>query len=179
MRSVQLELKLDAEQSEKARVLAKELRERWDEEKKKTANLPRMEHALKDLALADAQYDEGMKALEAFLKPEQINRFDQILFQRRGARAMLEPRMAEALKLTSDQKQQINRIAFLGRNELSKIYEPPAQNGDSIDLDAKVLANLKEFRLKAEEQLDPDQKKVWDQAAGPYFERAVGDWVVP
>ena len=63
MASVRQELKLQPEQAEKARVLARDSRERWEVEMKKLEGLPRKDLLLKISALADVQYEEGMKAL--------------------------------------------------------------------------------------------------------------------
>ena len=128
-------------------------------------------------ARADAQYEEGMKALGAFLKPEQVDRFDQIMFQSRGAQAMMEPRMVEALKLSADQNAQVRRLVIESLNEQNRRVS--ANRTDPIAREIAVLGNRKEFRLRAEELLDADQKKIWDRISGPHFEKAIGDTVTP
>ena len=43
----------------------------------------------------------------------------------------------------------------------------------------KHLVNAREFRLRAEELLDVDQKKIWDRLSGPPFAIVVGEPVTP
>jgi hypothetical protein len=177
MPSVQQELKLQPEQVDKARGIARDLHDRYEEARKSFEGLPRQETSQKLVALADAQYEEGMKALGAFLKMEQVDRFDQIWFQKRGARAMLEPRVVEALKLTDGQRKQINRVVVQSLNQQNVLVRD--NRNDPIAQETKVLANVKEFKLRAVELLDADQKKIWEQISGPPFEKAIGDVVTP
>ena len=117
----QQELKLQPDQVEKARGLARDLHQRWETESKKWEGLPRGEQNLRKSELAEAQYEEGMKALGPSSSRSRSSVSIRSYFQSRGTQAMMEPRTIEALKLTSAQRIKATRIHNEGINAQNQI----------------------------------------------------------
>jgi Spy/CpxP family protein refolding chaperone len=111
-KSVQDELKLSEEQTKKLTTLQEKQREGRasfkgfkdlsDEEKK-----AKIQEFAKQ---AQERAKEADKAIAEILKPEQLKRFKQISLQQRGAGAISDPEVAEALKLTDEQKGKVKDI---------------------------------------------------------------------
>ena len=53
---------------------------------------------------------EGMKKLEAFLKPEQLKRFKQIELQAQGIAAFSDPEVVKSLKITGEQTEKVKTL---------------------------------------------------------------------
>jgi hypothetical protein len=175
MPSIQEELKLTPDQAARARAIARKLREEWTRKEKEMAGLPHNELARKSIELAAIQYAEGMNALLDFLKPEQVDRYDQILFQRRGVWAMLEPDVARALELTEDQKRLIAETAREARDRFSLTMRLNQGNTNAIrELDLEIR---RESLGRAVENLTVDQKKTWETIMGRPFAPKVGERV--
>ena len=118
--------------------------------------------------MAEAHYEEGMKALGKFLKPEQLDRFDQILFQQRGAAAILEPASVKLLKLTQAQGKEIGGLLDAARKRQKKVYD--AAKGDMKEAAPKLAAIGQQANTKAVDVLTPAQKKAWEKLTGEPFE---------
>jgi hypothetical protein len=175
MPSVQEELKLTPDQAARARAIARNLREEWTRKEKEMAGLPLNELARNSSELAANQYAEGMNALLDFLKPEQVDRYDQILFQRRKVGAMLEPDVAKALGLTEDQKRRIAEIAREGRDRFALTMRLNQGNTNAIrELELEIT---RESLGRAVENLTADQKKTWETLMGRPFAPKVDERV--
>lgn len=101
-KSVQDELKLTEEQVKKVTALQEKQRESFK--------------GFKDLSKEEAKAKfeerakETKKSVDEILKPEQVKRLKQISIQQSGSRAFSDPEVAEALKLSDEQKEKIKGI---------------------------------------------------------------------
>jgi hypothetical protein len=101
-KSVQDELKLSDEQVKKAKELSDKQRESFGG----LRNLGQEERRTKMQEQAKATD----KAVTELLKPEQLKRVKQISLQQQGGRALSNPEVATALKLTDEQKDKLKTI---------------------------------------------------------------------
>jgi Spy/CpxP family protein refolding chaperone len=107
--SVQKELKLTDEQNKKIKELTDKQRESFQ--------------GLRDLSQEDrrAKMQETAKAndkaIGAILKPEQLKRAKQIALQQQGAGALRNEAVAQALKISEEQKDKIREIQAKSREE--------------------------------------------------------------
>ncbi len=165
---VQQELKLDDAQKKKAEAFAKKMAGRFQADKGKLDGLDRNETMKRIPPLAKQHYEEGMKGLSAILTPQQLDRYDQILFQQRGANAMLEPEIAKALQLTNEQAKQVAAVlADVGNQQKSAIG---AEQGNVKAAAGKLQSIAKDGTAKAVAVLKPEQQKTWNRIHGKAFE---------
>jgi Spy/CpxP family protein refolding chaperone len=124
------------------------------------------------------QAEERMKVarekLEQILLPEQMERLKQIGIQVQGTRALEDPQVAEALGLTEDQKQQLEKIREEIRAEFQRRFEEAQAQGqgqgppqfDPAQFEAQRKAN--DERLLA--VLTDEQKAKFEELKGEKFE---------
>ena len=110
MPAIQRELQLDDRQVARAREVASRMNARFQQDIGKLQGLNQDEKMKRVLSLAGPHYEEGMRQLRAFLKPAQLERYDQILFQQRGPMAMLEPKIAQTLQITNEQAEKVAKL---------------------------------------------------------------------
>ena len=171
--AVEKELKLDPTQVEKAKALSDEMKGKFEEAMGSLKTLPPRDQLKKLPSLAQAHYEEGMKALAGFLKPEQLDRFDQLLFQQRGAAAMLEPASVQALKLTEAQAKQVGSLIDAAKNRQRQVLQAAQQ--DEASSVPKLESIAREANTKALVVLSPEQKKAWRELTGePFNPKAEG-----
>lgn len=168
MPAVQQDLQLDEGQIAKAKQVAGRMNTRFEQDMGKLKGLNEQEKAKRAAALAGPHYEEGMRELRTFLKPPQVERFDQILFQLRGTMAMLEPKIAETMQITNAQAQQVAAIVAQGMTEQRAAAKAKDQ--------AKLKAIDAEANAKAVGLLSPEQKRTWDRLTGePFVPAGSGD----
>ena len=175
--AIQGELKLDDAQKKKADAFAKKMASRFQTDKGKLDGLDRDAMMKRIPLLAKQHYEEGMKGLGAVLTPQQVDRFDQILFQQRGANAMLEPEIAKTLQLTNEQAKQVASVlADIGNRQKEAVK---AEQGNAQAAGPKLQAIAKEGTAKAVAVLKPEQRKTWDRITGRAFEPAAAAEAAP
>jgi Spy/CpxP family protein refolding chaperone len=158
-KSVQEELKLSEEQIKKVT----QLNEKQRESRGGFRDLSREEREKK---MAE-QAKETNKALADILKPEQLKRVKQIGWQQRGIGAIGSPEVAEALKLTSEQKDKIKSIledASKARRELFT-----NRGGDREEARKKGEEIRKNTNEKLTGVLTAEQKTKWKEMLGEPF----------
>lgn len=96
----------------------------------------------------DAVAQQGNEEIVKLLAPEQAARFNQLKLQRQGAMALLRPEVVEALSLTADQQ---NKLQKLRENA----FGPPWAASEILADAVKVL--------------DDEQKTKWATLAGKEF----------
>jgi hypothetical protein len=149
-KSVLEDLKLSDEQKEKLAELLRKQQDGLQELRK----LNRDERARKAEELNKA-HDQAATEL---LKPEQLQRLKQILLQQRGPRALADPEVAQALRLTNEQSQQVTAIL----KETSQIQA----TGNLAD----ILNKLQELQTeKLMGVLTDEQKARWKELQGEPF----------
>ncbi len=171
--AVRKELNLSEAQAKQADAVAAKMARRFQTDMAKLKGLSTEEQMKRLPTVAGPHYDEGMKALRGFLKPEQLDRFDQILFQQRGAVAMLEPEIAKVLRLTNDQARKVAELVADARNQQSEAAKTAKAEPKAVA--PKMQAIAKDLNSKAVALLSDDQKKAWDRLTGLPFDPKVHD----
>ena len=167
-KSVQQELKLDADQITKASKWAEEQRARFTEASQKYADLSEDERRTKMQELRRTANEESHKAVTAMLKPEQTKRFKQIVFQARGIDNLTDPEVAKALKVTDEQAEKVKALMDDQRGQTREAMQ--ASNGDRQAAAEKFVAIRKETNAKAMALMSADQKMMYKEMAGEPFE---------
>jgi hypothetical protein len=160
-KSVQDELKLSEEQVKKAKELSDKQREAFG--------------GLRDLSQEERrtkiqeQAKATDKAVAEVLKPEQMKRVKQISLQQQGARALSNPEVATALKLTDEQKDKVKSIQEEARTALGQ----RGQRGQRGRPSEEELKKLQEARKATNEKLmnvlTDEQKTKWKELSGEPF----------
>jgi hypothetical protein len=110
---------------------------------------------------------EGDKAIADILTKDQANRLAEIRLQRRGALAIADPGIAQKLRLSDDQK-----------NQVKEIMEAAAKQRDKIVKDAggvrrayfpKIQEYMKTVGDNLMKMLTDDQKAKWKAMTGKPF----------
>ncbi|MBY0525454.1 MAG: serine/threonine protein kinase [Gemmataceae bacterium] len=152
-KSVQEDLKLSEEQVKKITPLAESRRDFFRDYRHRSPEEWRKK--LDELS-------SHARTLEAILNPEQGRRLAQIAIQQQGTRAFMETDVADALQLTSDQRQKI-RIIHDELFGVSTRYGPPGGGWKKPDDSAKIA---KEQILNV---LTAEQKAKWKELTGEPF----------
>jgi hypothetical protein len=157
-KSVQEDLKMTDDQAAKV----KELQDKGQASFAKDLQGLSQAERLKKLAERNKANEQ---ALAGILKADQLKRLKQILLQVRGNQALQEPEVAEALKLTDDQKQKIKAIQAAAFREM----RPLARDAD----DPETMKKLAEIRKATQEKvvgvLTDSQKATWKEMTGEPF----------
>jgi hypothetical protein len=142
-------------------------------------DLPEAEREKKTKEMTDAQAKVNEKyqaKLTELLKPEQSKRLKQITVQAAGTMALRNEDVAKSLKLSDDQKKEIDKITDESAQNMRRGFGQGGQEGGDVDFqarmeqmrkaneerDAKLLAVLSEEQRK---QLDELKGKPFDVAA--------------
>jgi Spy/CpxP family protein refolding chaperone len=167
-KSVQQELKLDAEQVEKATKLSDEQRTKMREAREKLQDLSQEERQTKMRETMMAANEESHKAIASMLKPEQEKRFHQISLQQRGVNAFSDAKVQGQIKITDEQK---TKLADIAKELGDKRREVMQENqGDFAAAREKLAPINKEAHEKAAALLSDDQKAIWKEMLGAPFE---------
>lgn len=178
--SVQQELRLQPEQTQKAHQLAESYRQQIQG----LGQLPREDAVKKALELQQT----AERQLQELLTPGQLQRLKQIALQQIGPMALTRPDVAQTVGLTAEQKQQIRTL----QEQFAKTAVQTAQNLQSLRSGGRpklrelkstlgaVQANLSYIETAKRETdarilalLTPEQKQKWEQAKGAPFQGAL------
>jgi Spy/CpxP family protein refolding chaperone len=152
--SVQKELKLSDEQIKKIKDLS-------DKQREAMQGVARDERRAKMQELAKA----NNKAIGEILKPEQMKRAKQLALQQQGTRALSNPEVAKALKLTDDQQEKIKDIQAKAREAAGT-----GQRGDRSEEATKKRAEARKATTeKVMGVLTPEQKTTLKDLQGEPF----------
>ncbi|QDV37086.1 hypothetical protein [Tautonia plasticadhaerens] len=112
--------------------------------------------------------------LEAVLKPEQLDRLVQIELQQQGVQAFSEPAVVETLKLTDDQKAEIDGLLETYRTEVREAFEA-ARGSEDRGAVMRELVELRQSSMDAAMAvLTDDQKASWEELTGEPFQMGPG-----
>jgi hypothetical protein len=165
---VQKELKLDDQQIEKAKELAAKAREDMQGVRDKLQGLEGDELRTKRAEIMKEMNDSAIKAVGAFLKPEQIARLKQVSYHTRGAGAFSDPEVATKLNLTDTQKTDIQAINTESQSQMREIFQSAQDDREGA---MKKMAELRKETLeKASAKLNDEQQKTWKEMLGAPFE---------
>jgi hypothetical protein len=166
--SVQKELKLDDQQTEKAKELAQKIGEESREKFQGLQDLSQEERREKMTAIGREMSEKALKSAGEFLKPEQITRLKQINYHQQGAAAFNDPDVAKKLNLTDTQKSEIQTLVDESRSQIRGIFQSA---GDDREAAMKKVAELRtETLTKATSKLNDEQQKSWKELIGAPFE---------
>jgi len=166
--SVQQELKLEADQIEKAKGVADKAREKFMASRESLQSLEPEERTKKMGELTKEVNEETHKSVKEFLKPEQVKRLYQITHQVQGASAFTDEHVQKHLKLTDAQKSEIEGIARDSQQQMRTIFQE--SQGDREGAMAKITELRKETLTKIEGKLTDEQKASYKEMLGTPFE---------
>src|SRR5262249_28377356 len=130
------------------------------------------ESVKKELDVSDEQMgklpDAVLKALSGILNEKQLKRLKQIELQQRGASAMQEANVVDALKLTEEQQGDIKTILADSKKEMAELLKGGG-GGDFKGAQEKMENFRKETAEKVQGVLSADQKKAWKEMVGEPF----------
>ena len=166
--SVQKELKFTEEQTSKAQTAMTEIREAHQDEMTalRSPDVDQAERMTKMTALNKTMTTEAIKALS--LTETQVKRYTQISLQTRRAQAFTDPEVASKLKITDDQKKQIQELVQDSGAKSREIFQ--ANQDDRAEAMKQVQALQKETGSKVMALMTADQKKAWKEMTGEPFE---------
>jgi Spy/CpxP family protein refolding chaperone len=162
---VQKELRLTDDQTTKCKAVYAKIQAKYQEtfEKLRAQKQPQQ-----ILDLTKSVNQETLKAFAAVLTPAQLKRLQQIDLQQRGALAFQEPEIAKVLKLTDDQVDLIKTINADAAKEMRDSFVNPQAKLEEV---GKKIGELrKETMERVNALLTEEQRKTWQEMAGPAFE---------
>jgi hypothetical protein len=171
--AVQAELKLAEDQVEKVQAYAQESMEEMRSAFQELQDLEGEARREKMTALRAEMAEKTQKALAKMMKPEQIKRFEQIELQVRGLQAFMDPKVAEALKPTDEQKEKMRAIAEESQSAMREAFQD-AQGGDRQAAMEKIGEIRSESMKKALALMTDEQKKTWEEMTGKPFQLQLG-----
>jgi hypothetical protein len=160
-KSVQDELKMSDEQIKKATEQVEKQRESFA--------------GLRDLSREErqAKMQENAKAnaavLADILKEDQLKRFKQISLQQRGGQALADPEIAQALGLSTEQKDRIQAIQEASQNEMRELFQAGAADGDRQEMQKKTETLRAAVNDKSTAVLSAEQQTKWKELNGEPF----------
>ena len=167
MPAIQQELGMSESQVERSGAVAQRMNARFQQDMSKLEGLNDDQKMKRVMTLAEPHYQEGMKELRGFLKPDQLDRFDQILFQQRGPMAILEPKIVETLQVTNAQAQQVAQLVAQANTEQNQAEQAAGKGSKAAAI--KVEAIAADANEKVYDILSPEQKRKWSRIVGRPF----------
>jgi hypothetical protein len=161
-KSVQTELKLSKDQ-------IKQAREAIEKRQEATRGLLGMtaEEGSKKMKEVD---EEARRAIPKILNPAQVKRLQEITLQLQGPNALADAEVAKELKLTADQKKQIQDILKVRSQELREV--PQGVRGRAAR-QMRLAGINKEANEKIRKLLTQEQMKAWQKMIGEPFKGVI------
>lgn len=183
--AVQKEIETTDGQVEKINTLSEELRPRREEGAERP-NFREMEEEERNEYFAKMRKEfeerakEGDVKLGKILLPHQMKRLKQIRVQQMGNRALVDPEVAAALKITAAQKTKMEKLATEAQEKIRALFTRDREEGerpsreDMMARMTEMREKMTEMRDKAEKEvmavLSADQKKKFEELKGEPFE---------
>ena len=167
MPAIQQDLGLTESQVARSKDVARRMNARFQHDMGKLNGLNDDEKMKRVVTLAEPHYREGMTELRGFLKPAQIDRFDQILFQQRGPMALLEPKIVETVQVTNEQAQKVAKLVAQAESEQNQAVKTGGKESKAIAI--KVESIAADANQKVYEILSPEQQRKWSKIVGKPF----------
>jgi hypothetical protein len=119
--------------------------------------------------------------VDKILDAKQLTRMKELSLQQRGAAALEDDEVVEALKLTDEQKKKLNAIREELADKQQEIIKAltAGGGGDGGQIREKVQALQKELTEKALAVLTPEQTKAFDKLKGAKFDLPRGRGGLP
>jgi Spy/CpxP family protein refolding chaperone len=119
-------------------------------------------------AMAERQAEQT-KLVNSILNPDQQKRFKEISLQQQGLQALATPAVADELKLTADQKTQIQTVLQQRNETMRGLFQQGGNGGDFAAVRDKMTAMNKDTDTKLAALLTDDQKSQWKAMLGTPF----------
>jgi Spy/CpxP family protein refolding chaperone len=166
--SVQKELKLDKDQVTKVNEAIEKVSQQHQGEFAKLRELSSPEERrTKGQELGQAASADALKSVSDILNKDQLARLKQIELQQSFAEAFTRTDVADALKLTDEQKTKIKTIIEDARKEAQEARQGGGGFGQGGF--QRMLEMRKQTADKAVAVLTDDQKKTWKEMTGEPF----------
>lgn len=108
--------------------------------------------------------------LEEILLPEQLERLEQLEVRQMRTAALMNARVVAALKLTTEQQEDLKKKSEAAREELMSKMRELFRGGGGEGMREKMEAATKETEEKLLSVLTSDQKKEFEELKGEDFE---------
>jgi hypothetical protein len=182
--SVQKELKMDKDQTDKVAEATKKVQDKHADEFAKLRELPQEERRSKSAELNRTVSAETLTAVSEVLKPEQVTRLKEIELQQAGVAVFTRPDVEKTLALNDEQKGKLKVISDESATKTRELFgaggrgpgaggaRPPRGQGGTRGAgpnQEKITALRKEMSEKALAVLNDDQKKTWKTMTGAAF----------
>ena len=170
-KTVQADIKATDEQVTKLKDWAKDYQAKQFSSFKDFKDLSKEERAEKMTAASE----KAWKEIGEILKPEQVKRLKQIDLQVSGIRAYSNKEVAEALKITDEQKEKIRDAGMAMGKEMADLREeygikgfggPKLDADKQKEYDKKLAAINKDLTTKVTGLLTDEQKAKWKELTG-------------
>jgi hypothetical protein len=165
---VQDELNLDRAQKAGLGQLLRSVAEKHQGDVLRLRNLKGRERTEKFRVLEATVAEETQDRLQALLRPEQNQRWQQIQLQQLGPQAFFDPKLQAALKLSAAQLERIRLVGGATLAAASEVTQNAAGSGKNelaqqlIQLRDRALADILEL-------LTPEQRQTWEGMTGKPF----------
>lgn len=120
--------------------------------------------------LRKARREELIKAIPDLLKPEQSKRLDQLVLQADGLNAFAVDAVQAALKLTGEQKTDIEAARDEANKKVEDLFKDVEDDSARAEALKKAIAVRNATMDKLINGLTDDQKKEWKALTGDMFE---------
>jgi len=164
---VQKELSLTADQKKKVETVNQKIREELQAEFAKLATLDGRERDRKKMELAKRITKKSTTAMEEILAPAQMKRLKEIALQHAGVQGLRNTDVEDALKLTDDQKERIQKIMQGAIADLRYLFEHT--EGAYEESQKKAVEIRNQCYAKALTVLTAEQRKTWKDLQGAPF----------
>lgn len=115
----------------------------------------------------DKHNQQFQKEAAGILSAKQMARYRQLELQARGPGAFDDPEIQKKLALSARQRQQMKALRDRFERQLSELRKL-SRNGDT-EAGRRVAAYHKQFLVKANDLLDPAQRRTWRELIGEDF----------
>ncbi len=119
---------------------------------------------------ANERAAEAKADLEQLLLPNQFERLEQIALQVQGARALVNPEVAEKLGLSGDVTAKMSKEIETSTEKSREMVRAAMQDRNFDGIREKTQAAQKELDEKLVSHLSSDQKAKYEEMKGPAFE---------
>jgi Spy/CpxP family protein refolding chaperone len=173
-KEVQKELKLSPEQIQKVETVfaqvRRDVRQQIEDAETPDQVTPddREKRVERREKVMTAVMGKATKTVAEILTPEQIKRVNQILLQRQGAQAFMDPKVHDLLRLTADQRAKLKAITEGSVQEMRNVFRTP--QGDVEEMRKDGMRRREEAMAKALAVLSADQRAAWNDLKGAPYE---------
>jgi Spy/CpxP family protein refolding chaperone len=108
--------------------------------------------------------------LAEILKPQQIARIEEISLQVRGSSALADPKVAEKLKLSDEQKAKLKEVTAANMKAMQSQMQELGQGGNREGLREKMQELRKQAQEKVLAVLSTEQQAAFEKLKGKAFQ---------